>query len=65
MKFLERCQSKENNGFVHIFSYAKGYELTLKMESEMKTLLLHHLNDEESELLSTLRLTKWDKNQFN
>ena len=32
----------------------KGYELTLKMESEMKTLLLHHLNDEESELLSTL-----------
>ncbi|MFN8318789.1 MAG: MarR family transcriptional regulator [Saprospiraceae bacterium] len=54
MKFLERCQSKENKRFVHISLTPKGYELTLKMESEMKTLLLHHLNDEESELLSTL-----------
>ena len=54
MKLLERCQSKENKRFVHISLTPKGYELTLKMESEMKTLLLHHLNDEESELLSTL-----------
>lgn len=54
MKLLERCQSKENKRFVHISLTPKGHELTLKMESEMKTLLLHHLNDEESELLSTL-----------
>lgn len=54
MKLLERCQSKENKRFVHISLTTKGYELTLKMESEMKNLLLHHLNDEESELLSTL-----------
>lgn len=54
MKLLERCQSKDNKRFVHISLTQKGYDLTVKMENELKSFIQHNLNDEESELLSKL-----------
>ena len=54
MNLLERCQSTKNKRFVHISMTQKGYELTIKMEQDLKSHVRHNLNDEESEMLSHL-----------
>ena len=45
---LHRSQSPENKRYIHILLPEAGLELTLKLEADLKTQLVHRLDDKDS-----------------